>query len=40
MILEDQLAGSNRGIPSTRFTRGEDYSVIFSPEITPFKGSI
>src|SRR5207247_2424573 len=38
VILEDQLAGSNRGVPSTRFTRGEDYSVIFSTDITPFKG--
>jgi len=37
-IFEDQLAGSNRGVPSTRFTRGEDYAVTFSPEITPFKG--
>ncbi|PYN44981.1 MAG: hypothetical protein DMD95_09245, partial [Candidatus Rokuibacteriota bacterium] len=38
VILEDELAGSNRGNPSLKISRGEDYSVIFSPEITPFKG--
>ncbi|PYN80460.1 MAG: hypothetical protein DMD96_13090 [Candidatus Rokuibacteriota bacterium] len=38
IIVEDQLAGSNRGIPNQRFTRGEDWAVIFSPEVTPFKG--
>jgi hypothetical protein len=37
-ILEDELAGSNRGNPSLKISRGEDYAVIFSPEITPFKG--
>ena len=38
VILEDQLAGANRGIGATKTTRGEDYAVIVSPEITPFKG--
>src|SRR5206468_202088 len=38
VILEDQLAGSDRGNPSLRTGRGEDYSVIFSTDITPFKG--
>ncbi len=38
VILEDELAGSNRGNPSLKISRGEDYSVIFSTDITPFKG--
>jgi len=38
VILEDELAGSNRGNPSLKISRGEDYALIFSPEITPFKG--
>ena len=38
VILEDQLAGANRGIGAAKITRGEDYAVIVSPEITPFKG--
>ncbi len=38
VILEDQLAGSNRGNPSLKITRGEDYALIFSPDLTPFKG--
>ena len=38
VILEDQLAGANRGIGAAKTTRGEDYAVIVSPEITPFKG--
>src|SRR5213593_3322864 len=38
VILEDELAGANRGNPALKISRGEDYSVIFSPEITPFKG--
>src|SRR2546428_3313620 len=41
VILEDQLAGANRGVgagPPAKTTRGEDYAVIVSPEITPFKG--
>src|SRR2546428_8482197 len=37
VMLEDELAGANRGNPSLKISRGEDYSVIFSPEITPFK---
>jgi len=37
VILEDQLAGANRGIGAAKITRGEDYAVIVSPEITPFK---
>jgi hypothetical protein len=36
--IEDSLAGSNRGNPSTKITRGEDYALIFSTDITPFKG--
>jgi len=37
-ILEDQLAGADRGNPSTRTGRGEDTALIFSTDITPFKG--
>ncbi len=37
-ILEEELAGSNRGNPSLKISRGEDYAVIFSTDITPFKG--
>jgi hypothetical protein len=37
-ILEDQLAGANRGNPSTRTGRGEDYALIASVDITPTKG--
>jgi hypothetical protein len=38
IIAEDQLAGANRGNPSLKTGRGEDYSVLFSPEFTPTKG--
>src|SRR2546425_1438684 len=38
VMIEDQLAGANRGIGALKTTRGEDYAVIVSPEITPFKG--
>src|SRR3989454_1019151 len=38
VMLENELAGSNRGNPSLKISRGEDYSVIFSVDITPFKG--
>ncbi len=37
-ILEDELAGSNRGNPSLKISRGEDYALIFSTDITPLKG--
>jgi hypothetical protein len=37
-IIEDQLAGANRGNPSLKTGRGEDYALIFSTDITPFKG--
>ena len=37
-ILEDQLAGANRGNPSLRTGRGEDYALIASVDITPTKG--
>jgi hypothetical protein len=35
---EDQLAGGNRALPAARTNRGKDWAIIFSPEITPFKG--
>ena len=38
VVVEDQLAGGNRSTATTRTSRGEDYALIVSPEITPFKG--
>src|SRR5499427_6693938 len=38
VIIEDQLAGANRGLPQFKTGRGEDWSLIFSPEFTPTKG--
>ncbi len=38
VVVEDQLAGGNRSTATTRTSRGEDYALIISPEITPFKG--
>src|SRR5207245_8097645 len=38
VIIEDQLAGGNRALAPLRTNRGKDYAVIFSPEISPFKG--
>src|SRR6266542_3107669 len=38
VIVEDQLAGANRGNPSLKTGRGEDYALVFSPEYSPFKG--
>ena len=38
IIIEDELAGSNRGLPSLKTGRGEDYSVLVSPEFSPTKG--
>jgi hypothetical protein len=38
VIIEDQLAGANRGLPPVKTGRGEDYSIILSPEFTPTKG--
>src|SRR5215510_4433179 len=38
VIAEDQLAGANRGNPSLKTGRGEDYALIVSPEFTPFNG--
>ena len=38
IIIEDQLAGANRGLPAVKTGRGEDWSIIFSPEFTPTKG--
>ena len=38
VILEDQLAGANRGNPSLKTGRGEDYALIASLEISPVKG--
>src|SRR4029450_7468912 len=38
IIAEDQLAGANRGNPSLKTSRGEDYSILFSVGLTPPKG--
>src|SRR5215813_13458835 len=38
VIAEDQLAGANRGLAQFKTGRGEDWSIIFSPEFTPTKG--
>ena len=36
--IEDQIATSNTGLIPRTVRRGDDFAVIFSPEITPFKG--
>src|SRR5437773_9447780 len=38
VMIDDQLAGGNRAAADTRTSRGEDYAIIVSPEITPYKG--
>jgi hypothetical protein len=38
VMIEDQLAGANRGNPSTKTGRGEDSALIASMDITPTKG--
>jgi hypothetical protein len=38
VVVEDQLAGGNRAAAPARTSRGEDYAIIVSPDITPFKG--
>ena len=38
VILEDQLAGANRGNPSLKTGRGEDSALIASVDLTPTKG--
>jgi len=37
-IVEDELAGANRGNPSLKTGRGEDYALVASVDITPTKG--
>jgi hypothetical protein len=36
--VEDQLANGNLGLAPVRTNRGKDWAIIWSPEITPFKG--
>jgi len=38
VVVEDQLAGGNRSLAAARTSRGEDYAIIVSPELTPVKG--
>src|SRR5262252_9179628 len=38
VVVEDQLANGNLGSAPLRTNRGKDWAIIWSPEITPFKG--
>ena len=38
VMVEDELAGGNRGGALARTTRGDDFAVVFSPEVLPLKG--
>lgn len=39
VMVEDELAGGNRGVGTLgKTTRGDDFAVIASAEVTPFKG--
>jgi hypothetical protein len=38
VIAEDELAGANRGNPSLKTGRGEDYALIASVDVSPTKG--
>jgi hypothetical protein len=38
VMVEDEMAGGNRGAAGTKPTRGNDFAIIFSPEYTVFKG--
>ncbi len=38
VMVEDELAGGNRGGALARTTRGDDFAVIVSAEVTPMKG--
>jgi hypothetical protein len=38
VVAEDEVAGANRGNPSLKTGRGEDYALIASVEYTPVKG--
>jgi hypothetical protein len=38
VVVEDQLAGGNRALATARTSRGEDWAITVSPEVTPFKG--
>jgi hypothetical protein len=38
VIIEDQLGGSNRGLPAAKTGRGEDSALIASIDLTPTKG--
>jgi hypothetical protein len=38
VVVEDELAGGNRTLATARTSRGEDYAITISSEITPFKG--
>src|SRR5437762_1730069 len=42
VVVEDDLANTIRGttapVGGSRINRGEDYAIIASPELTPFKG--
>src|SRR2546427_2014532 len=38
VMVEDELAGSDRGAAGAKNTRGNDFAIIISPEYTVFKG--
>ena len=38
VMVEDELAGGNRGGALARTARGDDFAVIVSPEVTPLTG--
>ncbi|MEK7700582.1 MAG: hypothetical protein AAB418_01120, partial [candidate division NC10 bacterium] len=38
VMVEDELAGLNRGGALARTTRGDDFAIIVSPDFTPMKG--
>src|SRR5262252_2486589 len=38
VVVEDQLVNGNLGSAPLRTNRGKDWAIIWSPEITPFKG--
>jgi hypothetical protein len=38
VMVEDEIAGGNRGVAGVKPTRGNDFAFIISPELTPMKG--
>src|SRR5437879_530634 len=38
VMVEDEIAGADRGAAGAKITRGNDFAIIISPEYTVFKG--